>query len=66
VEPGETIEDAAKRELLEESSVVATTLAKRGDLTFTLISYAHIMVSQSSHCCNCMHAPVAHISSESV
>jgi 8-oxo-dGTP diphosphatase / 2-hydroxy-dATP diphosphatase len=47
VEPGETIADAAKRELLEESSVVATVLEKRGDLTFTLNSYAHIMVSYS-------------------
>jgi len=31
---GETIEDAAKRELLEESGVHATELKKVGELTF--------------------------------
>ncbi|KAG5174920.1 7,8-dihydro-8-oxoguanine triphosphatase-like protein [Tribonema minus] len=43
VEAGESIEVAAKRELLEEAGVTATKVAKRGHLTFVLDSYEHIM-----------------------
>ncbi|CAM9398354.1 unnamed protein product, partial [Phaeothamnion confervicola] len=43
VEVGETIEEGARRELLEESSVTAETMAYRGHLTFTLDSYSYVM-----------------------
>ncbi|CAM9334995.1 unnamed protein product [Ascophyllum nodosum] len=43
LEAGETVEEAAKRELLEESGVIAQRLSLRGQLTFNVPSYSSIM-----------------------
>lgn len=48
MEAGETIENAAKRELLEESFVTAKELAMRGILIFNVPSYPSTMVSKTS------------------
>lgn len=45
VESGETVEQAAKRELMEESGVTARELSLRGRLIFRVPSYPSIMVS---------------------
>lgn len=44
MEKGETIEDAAKRELVEESFVTAHELALQGILIFNVPSYPSTMV----------------------
>ena len=45
LESGETVEEAAKRELLEESGVTARELSLRGQLIFHVPSYPSTMVS---------------------
>lgn len=47
MEIGETVEEAAKRELLEESGVTAKELSLRGQLTFNVPSYPSTMVRDS-------------------
>lgn len=49
LEPGETVADAAKRELLEESHVTAHELSLRGILIFNVPSYPSTMVR--CRCC---------------
>lgn len=48
VEAGETVREAAKRELLEESGVTAQKLSLRGQLIFNVPSYPSTMVMPSS------------------
>ncbi|CAM9578411.1 unnamed protein product, partial [Laminaria digitata] len=43
LESGETVEEAAKRELLEESGVTARELSLRGQLIFHVPSYPSTM-----------------------
>lgn len=45
VEEGETVEQAAKRELMEESGVTARELSLRGQLIFHVPSYPSTMVN---------------------
>lgn len=49
VESGETVEQAAKRELLEESGVTAGELSLRGRLIFHVPSYPSIMVGDNEN-----------------
>lgn len=44
MEGGETVEQAAKRELMEESGVTARELSLRGQLIFHVPSYPSTMV----------------------
>lgn len=53
VEAGETVEEAAKRELLEESGVTAQKLSLRGQLIFNVPSYPSTMVILPSHLTPC-------------
>uniref|UniRef100_W5LZU0 Oxidized purine nucleoside triphosphate hydrolase n=2 Tax=Lepisosteus oculatus TaxID=7918 RepID=W5LZU0_LEPOC len=43
VQPGETIEQAAKRELLEESSLTADTLEKIGEIKFEFVGETELL-----------------------
>uniref|UniRef100_A0A8C3KXD2 Oxidized purine nucleoside triphosphate hydrolase n=1 Tax=Chrysolophus pictus TaxID=9089 RepID=A0A8C3KXD2_CHRPC len=43
VQPGESIEDAARRELLEESGLTVDTLQKMGQITFEFIGNSELM-----------------------
>jgi 8-oxo-dGTP diphosphatase/2-hydroxy-dATP diphosphatase len=43
VEPGETIEESAKREIFEECGIMADNLEKRGVLEFTYLDTGKIM-----------------------
>lgn len=47
MESGETVEQAAKRELTEEAGVTAHELSLRGKLIFHVPSYPSTMVRQS-------------------
>lgn len=48
MESGETVEQAAKRELMEESGVTARELSLRGQLIFHVPSYPSTMVRPPS------------------
>ncbi|XP_021266964.1 7,8-dihydro-8-oxoguanine triphosphatase [Numida meleagris] len=43
VQPGESIEDAARRELLEESGLTVDTLQKMGQITFEFVGNSELM-----------------------
>uniref|UniRef100_A0A8C3URK8 Oxidized purine nucleoside triphosphate hydrolase n=1 Tax=Catharus ustulatus TaxID=91951 RepID=A0A8C3URK8_CATUS len=43
VQPGESIEEAARRELLEESGLTVDTLQKMGQITFEFVGNSELM-----------------------
>ncbi|XP_062444402.1 oxidized purine nucleoside triphosphate hydrolase isoform X1 [Rhea pennata] len=43
VQPGESIEEAARRELLEESGLTVDTLQKMGQITFEFVGSSELM-----------------------
>ncbi|OXB67577.1 hypothetical protein ASZ78_004695 [Callipepla squamata] len=43
VQPGESVEDAARRELLEESGLTVDTLQKMGEITFEFVGNPELM-----------------------
>ncbi|XP_061455451.1 oxidized purine nucleoside triphosphate hydrolase isoform X2 [Rhineura floridana] len=43
VEPGETVEQAARRELQEESGLIVDTLQKMGQITFEFVGNTELM-----------------------
>ncbi|NWS38348.1 8ODP triphosphatase, partial [Probosciger aterrimus] len=43
VQPGESIEEAARRELLEESGLTVNTLQKMGQITFEFVGNSELM-----------------------
>ncbi|KAM6054262.1 oxidized purine nucleoside triphosphate hydrolase [Chlamydotis macqueenii] len=43
VQPGENIEEAARRELLEESGLTVDTLQKMGQITFEFVGHSELM-----------------------
>lgn len=57
MESGETVEQAAKRELVEESGVTAGELSLRGRLIFHVPSYPSIMVGDNDTM-TCMPCPL--------
>lgn len=43
MQPGESIEDAARRELLEECGLTVDTLQKMGQITFEFVGNSELM-----------------------